>query len=203
MRENRIAEFKDVEFVAETMCQVTVRTADEWRVRIGHFVVIMILKSRFADGVLMAFGACFVLSRDDDNCRLARRACVIAQRVPRSNAQNLSASKRPFAAVAIDTLDFFFAMMKRGQVLRRFLCVGAQKALEILRFRLGVTRRAKSVILLLLRDKRDPADEREQPHYRAKREQSPTREMHFWLNHRDILCVVGSYPLKSSTIECI
>lgn len=139
LRKDGFAKLKAVDLVAQAVCDVAVGAADEWRLRIGHFVVFVIVEPRFVERVLVAFNARFILNWDDNDGWLSRDLRIILERVPACERKDLGAPRDPFAAMTFDALDIFFAMVERGKVLCVALRDSTRKSRKILGFRLRVT----------------------------------------------------------------
>lgn len=153
------------------MTDVAIGAADERRrfLRIKILVVNVIRKSRFPNRVGMAFDARFILDLNRDHRGLMCDARVMLERVPRGKRDNGRASRKSFAAVTINTTDLFFAVMKRGEIIRR-LRIRACESRQIFALRLCVARRAETIVLLLVRHEGDSAGERKYNNQRAERE---------------------------------
>jgi hypothetical protein len=148
LREYRVPELKTIALVAQTVRQVTIGASDERRLGFGHFVVFVIVEPRFDERLLVAFDTRFILNRDDDHGRLAGDAEIEFDRVPGRECKDLCAPDDSLAAMTLDALDVFLAMVKRREVLRIALRDRARESRKILSFGLGVARAAKFAVLL-------------------------------------------------------
>ena len=127
---------------------MAISAAQERRVGIEQFVVLVIVESFSRQRIHVALDARFVLNGDDNRCGLARETGGMLDRVPGGERKNLRASDESLAAVTINAFDFFFAMMEGSQVGRVALRDRARVSRQIFRFGLGVARPAEIIVLL-------------------------------------------------------
>lgn len=107
---------------------MTIGASNEWSVGIRHFVVLVVVESRFHKRVLMTLDARFVLNMHDNDGGLTRDLRIMLERVPGCQGEDLGSTDNALAHMASNALDVFFSIMQCGEIRRVVLRDGARES---------------------------------------------------------------------------
>ncbi len=200
-RQNRIAELERGTLIAEPMRNVTVDTRDGWRrdLRIKVNIVKVILETGLANVGFVTLDTRFVLHIEDNMRRLLSSVRVMLECIPRRQCQDRSSPLHTFADMTVDAANLLSVMVKRRERHRGLRSVCLKKSIVEHRFRFGVTRRAKAVVLFQTRNIADRSNQRDQTN-RCDYDKPRQSEAHLRFKVKDdglhIGCAVGKSPTE-------